>query len=160
MKRGNDPRAIRAEDAPPRPRRNNYPEPFKTRVGERDKRPLGEVFGLRNFGVNLTRLPPGSMSALMHSHSKQDELVYVLEGKPTLVTESGETVLERGDCCGFRANGEAHHLVNRTEQDVLILEVGDRTADDEVRYPQDDLRAGLRKDGTRGFSHTDGTPYS
>ena len=153
------PHAIHAADVPSRPRWSNYPEPFKSRVGEREKKPLGEAFGLKNFGVNFTRLPPGSMSALMHAHSRQDELVYVLQGKPTLVTETGEALLEEGMCCGFPAQGEAHHLVNRTGQDVIVLEIGDRTSGDEVRYPQVDLRAGFRKDGTWGFSHADGTPF-
>ena len=153
------PHAILAEDVRSRPKGSNYPEPFRTRVGEMEKRPLGNFFGLRNFGVNFSRLPPGSMSALMHSHSEQDELVYVLQGQPTLVKESTEIKLKPGMCCGFPAKGEAHHLVNRTEQDVVILEIGDRTRGDEVRYPNDDLKAGLRSDGKRGFSHTDGTPY-
>ena len=153
------PHAIHAQDVWSRPKQSNYPEPFRTRVGEREKRPLGNFFGLRNFGVNFTRLPPGSMSALMHSHSKQDELVYVLQGEPTLVKESIEIELKAGMCCGFPANGEAHHLVNRTNQDILILEIGDRTEGDEVRYPNDDLKAGLRSDGITGFSHTDGSPY-
>lgn len=96
----------------------------------------------------------------MHSHSKQDELVYVLEGQPTLVKESVEIELKPGVCCGFPANGEAHHLVNRTNNDVFILEIGDRTRGDEVRYPVNDLRAGPRSDGTWGFSHADGTPYA
>lgn len=151
--------AIFAEDVRSRPKSSNYPEPFGTRVGEMEKRPLGNFFGLRNFGVNFSRLPPGSMTALMHSHSKQDELVYVLEGEPTLITESVEIELKPGMCCGFPANGEAHHLVNRTEQDVVLLEIGDRNRGDEIRYPHDDLKAGIRTDGKRGFSHTDGTPY-
>jgi uncharacterized cupin superfamily protein len=46
----------------------------------REKRPLGDLFGLTNFGVNLTRIRPGGESALLHCHSKQDEFVYLLEG--------------------------------------------------------------------------------
>ena len=125
----------------------------------RVKQPLGEVFGLQNFGVNFTTIAPGGMSALMHSHKKGDELVYVLDGNPTLVTESGETVLEPGMCAGFCAGGEAHHLVNRSDSDVRILEIGDRTSGDEVRYPLDDLRVGLGTDGKWGFTHADGKPY-
>ena len=30
------------------------------------------------------------MSSLRHAHSHQDELVYILEGEPTLVTDTGE----------------------------------------------------------------------
>jgi len=79
--------AIEAAAAPPRTKPSNYPEPFFSRMKGREKRPLGDLFGLKNFGVNLTRLSPGGESALLHRHSKQDEFIYVLEGTPTLVTD-------------------------------------------------------------------------
>src|SRR5215210_2178737 len=77
------PVAIVAASAPPRTRPSTYPEPFFSRMAKREKRPLGDLFGLKNFGVNLTRLAPGGESALLHRHSKQDEFVYILEGEPT-----------------------------------------------------------------------------
>jgi uncharacterized cupin superfamily protein len=130
------------------------------KVAGREKRPLGDLFGLTNFGVNLTRLAPGSASSLRHAHSKQDEFVYVLEGEPTLVTDSGETQLAPGMCAGFKAGtGDAHHLVNRGTADVVFLEVGDRTPGDSVRYPDDDIQAVLGPDGKWQFSRKDGTPF-
>jgi len=72
------PVAILAPDAPPRTRPSIYPEPFASRMGGREKRPLGDLFGLTHFGVNLTRLAPGGASALRHAHSRQDELIYIL----------------------------------------------------------------------------------
>ena len=67
--------AIDASTAPLRAKASNYPEPFFSRMGKRQKRPLGDLFAVKNFGVNLTRLLPGGESALLHRHSKQDELV-------------------------------------------------------------------------------------
>lgn len=151
--------AIAARDVPPRRKPSNYPEPFASRMKKREKRPLGDSFGLRNFGVNLTRIAPGGESALMHAHSRQDEMIYVVDGRPTLETEAGETVLSPGMCAGFPARGEAHHIVNRSEEDVVILEIGDRTKGDEVRYPRDDLRAVLDENGKWKFVHKDGKPY-
>jgi uncharacterized cupin superfamily protein len=153
------PLAIEAASAPPRTRPSNYPEPFFSRMLKREKRPLGDLFGLRNFGVNLTRLAPGGESALLHRHSRQDELVYILDGEPTLVTDRGEVALRPGMCAGFPAAGLAHQLVNRTSRDVLYLEIGDRTPGDEGSYPSDDLRAVLGPDGKWQFTHKDGTPY-
>ena len=120
---------------------------------------MGDYFGLRNFGVNLTTLEPGGESALMHSHSKQDEMIYILQGNPTLVTESGETMLEPGMCAGFRAGGEAHHVVNRSDRIAVLLEIGDRTRGDKGSYPRDDLLAVMGEDGTWQFVHKDGTLY-
>jgi uncharacterized cupin superfamily protein len=149
--------AVVAREAPMRAKPTNYPEPFAARMTGREKRPLGDLFGLTNFGVNLTRLAPGAMSALRHAHSRQDELVYVLEGEPTLVTDRGETPLRPGMCAGFRAGtGNAHHLVNRTSSPALYLEIGDRTPGDSATYPDDDLEARLAADGGWQFVHKEG----
>ena len=153
------PIAIEAASAPPRTKPSNYPEPFFSRMGKREKRPLGDLFGVKNFGVNLTRLTPGGESALLHRHSKQDEFVYILAGNPTLVTDRGEVALAPGMCAGFTAGGIAHQLVNRTERDVVYLEIGDRTPGDEGTYPADDLKAALGPDGRWQFAHRDGRPY-
>ena len=155
----NDAPAIRAADAPVRVKPSNYPEPYASRMEGRIKQPLGDLFGLRNFGVNLTRLRPGAVSALHHRHSRQDEFIYVLEGEPTLFTDAGKTRLEPGMVAGFPANGTAHHLENCTDSDCLILEIGDRSQGDEGSYPQDDLQARMKADRTWAFFRKDGTPY-
>jgi len=153
------PVAVVATDAPPRTKATNYPEPFASRMAGRLKRPLGDLFGLTNFGVNLTRLAPGAVTALRHAHTKQDELVYVLEGHPTLHTDEGRMRLSPGMCAGFKAGtGNGHHFMNETDQDVVILEVGDRIPGDAGSYPDDDLVAKM-VDGTWRFTHKDGTPY-
>lgn len=153
------PVALQAEELPPRRRRSSYPEPFATRMKGRHKRVLGERFGLSNFGVNLTRLDPGARSALRHSHSHQDELIYILEGHPTLITDAGSTPLSPGMCAGFAAGrGDAHHLINRSHAPVLYLEIGDRSPEDRVEYPDDDLAAELGEEGWH-FTHKDGRPY-
>ena len=154
------PRAIKALEVPPRARASSYPEPFASRVKGREKRPLGDLFGLQNFGVNLTRLAPGAQSSLRHAHTRQDEFVYILEGQPTLVTNSGETLLEPGMCAGFRAgSGDGHHLHNRTAAEVLYLEIGDRTPGDAATYPDDDLQAVLGTEGRWRYTRKDGTAY-
>jgi uncharacterized cupin superfamily protein len=154
------PTAVLAADAPARARSTTYPQPFASRVAGREKRPLGDLFGLTNFGVNLTRLAPGAISSLRHAHSRQDEFIYVLEGRPTLITDAGETPLEPGTCAGFKAGtGDAHHLVNRTNSDVVYLEIGDRSAGDTARYPDDDLQAVLDADGKWRYARRDGTTY-
>jgi uncharacterized cupin superfamily protein len=155
----NMPSPITAADAPPRTRRSNYPEPFASRMARREKRPLGDLFGLRNFGVNLTRIAPGGESALLHRHSRQDEFVYVLEGELVLVTDDGEHVMPAGTCVGFPAAGPAHQLVNRSGRDAVYLEIGDRTTGDEGTYPRDDIQAALGPDGKWIFTHKDGTAY-
>jgi uncharacterized cupin superfamily protein len=153
------PLALAAIDVAPRTKPSNYPEPFASRMAKREKRQLGDVFGLTKFGVNLTRIAPGGETALLHVHTLQEEFVYVVEGRPTLVTDQGEVPLEPRMCTGFAPNGMAHQLVNRTDSDVFILEVGDRVEGDEGSYPNDDIAASMGGDGKWVFVHKDGTPY-
>lgn len=150
---------IPALDAPPRTKRSIYPEPFATRMEGRTKRVLGDLFGLSNFGVNLTTLLPGGSSALRHAHSKQDEFIYVVSGHPTLIDDNGRTPLAPGMCMGFKAGtGNAHCIVNETAEEAIYLEVGDRSAGDEVSYPDDDLIARF-VEGQWKFFHKDGSSY-
>lgn len=155
----NQPPAVEASAVPARTRSSSYPEPFASRMKGRIKRPLGDLFGLKNFGVNLTTLRPGAISALHHRHSRQDEFVYVIAGEPTLFTDAGQTELFPGMVAGFAAGGAAHHLENRTERDCVILEIGDRASGDEGTYPDDDIQAAMGADGTWHYTHKDGTAY-
>jgi uncharacterized cupin superfamily protein len=159
LQSSSQPVAVVAAQASARKKPSNYPEPFASRMAGREKRPLGDLFGLTQFGVNLTRLAPGAVSSLRHAHTKQDEFVYVLRGNPTLVTDEGATRLAPGMCTGFRAGtGNAHHLVNETSDVVEYLEIGDRTPGDAASYPDDDLKAEL-VNGEWTFSRKDGRPY-
>ena len=154
------PAALISSEAPPRARQTGYPAEMAKMVEGRSKHPLGDLFGLTNFGVNLTRLAPGAYSALRHAHAKQDEFVYLLEGEAVLITDAGETLVKAGMCAGFKAGtGDAHHIVNRTKQDVVFLEVGDRSAGDSVTYPDDDVLAVYGSDGKWKYSRKDGTSY-
>jgi len=153
------PPAIDAGTVPPRVKASKYPAEFVKLVAGREKRALGERFGLKAFGVNLTRLAPGAQSAFRHRHTRQEEFLYVIEGEPTLVTDGGEMALRPGMCAGFSPGGTSHQFVNRTQRDVVYLEVGDRPQGDEAIYPYDDIKAAMAPDGTWGFTHKDGTPY-
>src|SRR5438552_3018818 len=80
-----------------------YPPPFDQPCRARQRRKLGDAAGLTQFGVNLLVLPPGAWSSQRHWHTSEDELVYVLSGEVTLVTDGGEEILRAGDAAGFKA---------------------------------------------------------
>jgi uncharacterized cupin superfamily protein len=137
-----------------------YPEPYRAANQQRWNRRLGGHAGLRNFGVNITRIMAGGQSSARHAHSRQDEFIYVLQGEVDLETDAGVEALRAGMCAGFPAGtGNAHRFVNRSANDVLLLVVGDRTAGDEVSYPDADLHGRMGADGGYVFSRKDGTPY-
>jgi uncharacterized cupin superfamily protein len=138
---------------------SSYPKQFRAIAETRQKRPLGDQAGLRNFGVNLVTLPPGAGSALRHHHSRQDEFVFVLSGELTLATDEGDQLLGPGTCAGFRAGvRNGHHLVNRSDREASYIEIGDRSPGDEVDYPDDDLLV-REVDGEKRFVNRRGEPY-
>ena len=139
----------------------SYPEDFAGPVQNRNKRAMGDHFGLTHYGVNLVELEPGTWSAQRHWHTHEDEFVYVVSGELTLVTDAGEQVLTPGMVAGFPAGvADGHHLINRGDARASYLEIGDRRPDDEVFYPDIDLE--LRRDGKEElrFTRRDGTPYN
>ena len=159
MPEPSNPIVVVATDVQPRVKPSVYPEPFASRMLGRENRALGDVFGLKNFGVNLTHLDPGAVSSLRHAHTKQDEFIYILHGHPMLHTDEGKTRLSPGMCAGFKAaTGNGHRLINETSEEVVYLEVGDRTPGDVGTYPDDDLKASL-SDGKWQFHHKHGKPY-
>ena len=138
----------------------SYPEPLRAPNQNRYNRRLGNHVGLRNFGVNLTRIVPGGQSSYRHAHTRQDEFIYVLQGEVVMETNAGAQLLRPGMCAGFPAGtGDAHRFVNRSGADVVLLVVGDRSPDDEVAYPDMDMHAKLGADGKYRFTRKDGTPY-
>ena len=136
-----------------------YPSQFAASTRQRHKRRLGDHGGLKNFGVNLVTLPPGSASALRHFHTIQDEFIYIVSGHPTLTTDDGETPMRPGQCATFPAdNGDGHMLRNDSDTDVVYIEVGDRLPGDTAHYPETDLIAGFI-DGAFRFTDREGKPY-
>lgn len=152
---------LRAVDVAISDRKTIYPPEFAKRVEGRFKRRLGDHFELTNFGVNLTELAPGAVSALLHRHAKQDEFIYVVSGTPTLVLNDEELLLRPGDCCGFKAgDGVAHQLANRSDASVIYFEVGDRSPGDIVEYPADDLGVTKNAAGAWVVTRKDGSPWN
>lgn len=141
-------------------RSTSYPDEFRRPVENRHKRAIGDCFGLTKYGVNYVELEPGTWSAQRHWHSHEDELIFVLTGELTLITDSGEQRLTPGMVAGFPAGvADGHHLVNRGNAVAAYLEIGDRDTADEVFYPDIDLE--LRSDGKGGrvFTRRDGSRY-
>ena len=136
-----------------------YPEPFKSRMGDRTKRRLAAACGMKNLGVNLVTLGPGGQSSVRHWHTLEDEFVYVLEGEVVLVTNSGEQTLKAGMCAGYAAgNRDAHHFINRSQKPAKYLEMGTNVPGDTAFYPDDDLFILWGEEGM-AYAHKDGRKY-
>ena len=143
--------------AVPQRKGSGYPPPFDAPCANRVRQRLGEAGRLKDFGVNLMRLPPGNWSSQRHWHSHEDEFVYVLEGEVVLIEDGGETVLRAGDCAAFpKGSGNGHHMINRSDTRAVYLEVGSRQPDDLTTCSDVDMMS-ANADGR--FVRKDGTPY-
>ncbi len=136
-----------------------YPAPHDAPVAERVRRPLAQSAGLTAFGVNQLTLPPGCWSSQRHWHSHEDEFVFVVEGEVVLITDAGEETLVAGDCAAFRAGDpDGHHLINRSDRDAVLLEVGNNAPTlDRTVYSDIDM---ISEPADEFFRHRDGTPYA
>ena len=138
---------------------SNYPAPFDADCAGRERRRLGDAFGLTQFGVNMVHLSPGQWSSQRHWHSREDEFIMMLEGEAVLVTDAGEQTVRPGMVVGFPAGAtDGHHLVNRSDGVAVYLEVGTRDPLDECDYPDIDMQVRI-VDGRDRYVHRDGTPY-
>jgi uncharacterized cupin superfamily protein len=139
---------------------SGYPEPFRSRVLPREKRALGDALGLMKIGVNLTTLLPGKESSMRHFHTREEELVFVLEGEVVLRTDEGEQLLTAGMCAGFPAGSkDGHQLVNRSDRPARYLEISNRDPEDCAEYPDVDLVYRKAPDGGAVFTRKDGSSY-
>ncbi len=139
---------------------SGYPESFRTRVLPREKRALGDALGLTKIGVNLTTLMPGKESSMRHFHTREDELVFVLDGEVVLRTDGGEQVLTAGMCAGFAAGvRDGHQFVNRSDRPARYLEISNRDAEDAAAYPDVDLFFRKGPGGKVLFTRKDGSAF-
>ena len=140
----------------------SYPPEYDAPCAGRHVTQLGDAGGLTQFGANLVTLPPGGWASQRHAHSAEDEFCYILTGHPTLIDDHGEYQLKPGDAMAHKAgDGNAHHLVNKTDVPVTFLVVGTRAPQtDNVDYPDIDLAVRANGTASRNFTRKDGSPIS
>jgi len=139
--------------------RVNYPDPFAAPIVGREKKRLGNAVGIDQFGVNMMTLKPGSWSSQRHWQHTEDEMVFVVSGEVVLCEDNGETVLKAGEAAGWKSGvPNGHCLINRTDKDVVVLEIGTRHAKEQVTYSDIDMVMTRDENGPR-YMKKSGEPY-
>jgi uncharacterized cupin superfamily protein len=97
---------------------------------------VGQQLRTERLGVSVWEIPPGQAAYPYHYHLGEEELVVVLEGKPSLRTPAGWQQLEQGDICSFlRGEQGAHQLINQTDSTVRLMALSTHGDPDIVLYP-------------------------
>jgi len=136
-----------------------YPAPFNKVVQGRSRKRLARAAGLTQFGVNICTLAPGAATSQRHWHETEDELVYVLSGEVVLCEDEGETLLRAGEAAAWRAGvPNGHCLINRSNRDAVLIEVGTRTPRDRAHYSDIDMKVERDATGAR-YMRRNGEPY-
>jgi uncharacterized cupin superfamily protein len=98
---------------------------------------LSRPLGLSRIGVHYELLKPGQRTSWPHAEEKEEEFIFVLEGTPDVWVDGELFQLRTGDCVAFRpGTGIAHTFLNNTEQDAILLVIGDKVEDNRVYYPR------------------------
>jgi uncharacterized cupin superfamily protein len=119
-----------------------YPTVLAGEVQGRSNVALGNIFGLTQFGANITTLKPGAWSSHRHAHAQEDELLLALEGEMVIVDNHGRHPFRSGMVAGFKAgSGNAHKVINETDTPVRFLVIGTRSKTESVDYPDVDMKA-------------------
>jgi uncharacterized cupin superfamily protein len=84
---------------------------------------LGHHAGARRLGATLYELDPGAAASPLHFHHRNEELLLVLGGTPTLRAAGGTArTLAAGEVVAFPAGRDGiHQVVNRTDGPVRVL---------------------------------------
>ena len=117
---------------------------------------VGDLGGLTQFGVNKTILPTNSATAMRHWHEEEDEFVFIISGSAILVYKDGEHEMNAGDCATFKAgDNNGHAIVNKSNEDVVLLEVGTRSQKEIVHYTDKDLINDVDRTQTKQYTFKD-----
>jgi uncharacterized cupin superfamily protein len=100
---------------------------------------VGRQAGAERLGASVWDVPPGQAAYPYHFHLAEEEMLFVLSGRPSLRTPEGWRDLEPGDTVSFLV-GEAgaHQLANRSGDGVRVLVVSLAGIPEICVYPDSD----------------------
>ena len=123
---------------------------------------VGHLEGAVKTGLSYWEVDPGEAAYPYHAHLTEEEIVVILEGRPSLRTVDGWRELEQGEVVVF-PTGEAgaHQIVNKTDTSVRFLAFSN-SGDPEIVIQVDEAKYGVRDGGsqtTEWFRRSDTVEY-
>jgi uncharacterized cupin superfamily protein len=104
-----------------------------------ERKPLARNADTCGIGASLYRVKPGKRAFPFHNHWANDEAIWVLSGHGTLRYGDQELPLKKGDYVSFpKATGNAHQLINTSEDDLEYLCLSTEVSPEVCQYPDSD----------------------
>jgi uncharacterized cupin superfamily protein len=111
---------------------------------ERDEDPyrwrralLGRQAGCERLGASLFELPPGAATFPLHIHHRNEELIVVLAGAPTLEALDAERRLEAGEVVACSAGRPgAHRIRNESDGAARVMILSTMDAPEITEFPE------------------------
>ena len=110
---------------------------------------LSEMAGMQRVGVHLVKVPPGKEAFIYHTHTTEEEFIYILSGRGVAEIDGIRHEVGPGDFMGFPTPSAAHHLTNPFDDDLVYLMGGERREVEIADFP----RIGKRILRTAGEAH-------
>lgn len=102
-------------------------------------REIGFPIGARKLGYWVVTMQPGTRFCPLHSHAREEEMFYIMDGAPTIRTPRGEFACRRGDFIAFPTGPRgAHQLSNNSDAPCTMLLLGMSDLAEVCYYPDSD----------------------
>jgi uncharacterized cupin superfamily protein len=98
---------------------------------------VGFTIGARGLGYRVTTLPPGKRFCPLHTHSQEEELLFVLDGEPSVRTSTETIRCRKGDFVAFPV-GETgtHQVLNESDAPATFMLLARTEFPEVCRYPE------------------------
>jgi uncharacterized cupin superfamily protein len=100
---------------------------------------VGFEIGARRLGYRVSTLEPGKRFCPLHSHAREEELFFVIDGEPSVRMRSETIRCRKGDFIAFPV-GESgtHQLLNESDAPATVLLLGRAEEFEACYYPDSD----------------------
>jgi uncharacterized cupin superfamily protein len=89
-------------------------------------RTLADTLGLKRMGVHMVRVAPGKEPNIYHSHRREEEFFYILEGNGTARIGDETFEIGPGDFMAFPTPSVPHSIRNTSDRELVYLVGGER----------------------------------
>jgi uncharacterized cupin superfamily protein len=97
---------------------------------------VGAAAGAEKLGATLYEVDPGGRVSPLHIHHGNEELLFVVSGRPTLRTPDAERELEPGEVVAFLSGRRgAHQILNHSDASARVLIVSTKNYPEVVEHP-------------------------